>query len=336
MAKTITISADALEVLKRGACAQDGARWLFFLPAGKLERKLYEACNKALEAAGGKWNKKLQAHLYDHDPRAELGLILETGKADNRQQRLQFFPTPPAIAARMAELAGLIPPADGFTVLEPSAGSGALLRELQGLRLGALVAIEKDPGMAGSLADQFPQAAVECADFLEWDADGQRFDRILMNPPFERGDDIRHIYRALRLLKPGGVCAALCCAGPKQRLELYKYPGEAAPACPMVERWEILPPGSFKESGTSIDVALVLFRRPEALKDDEPPPPNGHKYIDANPQGFDSDCKVCGGKRRDLIHGRMAEDAEVMRSAAERRELDGKAEADERDAKRGR
>ena len=28
-----------------------------------------------------------------------------------------------------------------------------------------------------------------------------------------------------------------------------------------------------------------------------------HSYINSNPQAFDSDCAICGGKCRDSIHG---------------------------------
>lgn len=40
----------------------------------QLDRKLYEAVNKALEAAGGRWNKKAKAHVFKGDPRPYLGL----------------------------------------------------------------------------------------------------------------------------------------------------------------------------------------------------------------------------------------------------------------------
>lgn len=54
----------------------DGADILgnkLFLP-DTLDRKLYQAVNKALESAGGRWNKKAQAHLFKGDPRPFLGL----------------------------------------------------------------------------------------------------------------------------------------------------------------------------------------------------------------------------------------------------------------------
>ena len=49
------------------------------------------------------------------------------------------------------------------------------------------------------------------ADFLECNGDLGTFDRIVMNPPFTNGDDIKHIMHALKMLKPGGRLVAICC-----------------------------------------------------------------------------------------------------------------------------
>src|SRR5436190_2331240 len=128
MAKTITISPEALEVLKRGTFTPgepDTDQWVFkFAYADtKLARPLYEAANKALAAAGGKWTKKLGGHLFQRDPREALGVTLATGKAVNRQQTLQLFPTPAKVATRMVEL---LEHTSRDRVLEPSAGTGRL------------------------------------------------------------------------------------------------------------------------------------------------------------------------------------------------------------------
>ncbi len=45
------------------------------------------------------------------------------------------------------------------------------------------------------------------ADFLAVTPDTLgTFDRILMNPPFERGADAEHVRHAFRFLTPGGFC----------------------------------------------------------------------------------------------------------------------------------
>jgi protein-L-isoaspartate O-methyltransferase len=174
----------------------------------------------------------------------------------------QLFPTPPGLAARMVDLAGL---AIGMRVLEPSAGTGRLLEALPGivpfspLRQTALqvVAVELNAVLAARLACSGLAGMVRCADFLACSADAEDlglFDAVLMNPPFAQGADIEHITHALTMLKPGGRLVALCANGPRQQASLR----------PMVEAragtWEDLPPNTFKEEGTGVRVALISMQ----------------------------------------------------------------------------
>ncbi len=47
---------------------------------------------------------------------------------------------------------------------------------------------------------------------MEWQP-VQYYSRVIMNPPFSHGQDIRHILRAFSLLRPGGVLVAVCLNG---------------------------------------------------------------------------------------------------------------------------
>jgi hypothetical protein len=73
------------------------------LPAS-LERKLYESVNKVLLNAGGKWNRSAKAHVFNGDPLAKLGLILETGVAIDEKKKWQAFYTPPELADETSRL----------------------------------------------------------------------------------------------------------------------------------------------------------------------------------------------------------------------------------------
>ena len=75
------------------------------------------------------------------------------------------------------------------------------------------------------------------------------FDKIIMNPPFINGADIKHIEHAMGFLKPGGRLVALCANGPRQRYKLM----------PHADTWEELPQGSFKDSGTMVNVAMLTI-----------------------------------------------------------------------------
>ncbi len=163
----------------------------------------------------------------------------------------QLFPTPPDLAARVVELADIRP---GHTVLEPSAGTGNLVRAIRDAAPEAIItAVEINRELALALAQVLGGRAegftATHADFLSLNGELGQFDRIVMNPPFERGADIDHIRHAYAKLKPGGRLVAICANGPRQRDEL----GEICTA------WIDLPAGSFKEQGTNVNAAIVVI-----------------------------------------------------------------------------
>src|SRR5690606_32049546 len=107
-----------------------------------------------------------------------------------------YFPTPRPIAERLVELADYPESEDcGLTTLAPSAGTGALLEVIAWDFCST--AVEIDEGRAADLKAKFPHTwIVECADFLQWQPTAnvpEKFDRIVMNPPFAKQDDIKHV-----------------------------------------------------------------------------------------------------------------------------------------------
>ena len=161
----------------------------------------------------------------------------------------QLFPTPPEIAAEMVNLADI---RQGDRVLEPSAGTGALIRALpEGCHV---TAIEKNHDVSRALLGL--KTTLFVLDFLDFgDKDGTvKYDRIVMNPPFENGADIKHIKHALKFLAPGGRLVALCANGPRQKAALE----------PIASGWRELSPGSFKNEGTGVNVALLVIDAPAA------------------------------------------------------------------------
>ena len=168
-----------------------------------------------------------------------------------------FFETPLAVGERaMAEL-GLRP---GMTVLEPSAGRGALAN-LARQAGGEVTCVEIQPANAMHLRRlAFPRVAER--DFLHLDpAVLGQFDRILMNPPFDRGRDVDHVSHALRFLKPGGRLVSIMAAGVE-----YRSDRKTADFRATVERFggsiRDLPFGSFAESGTNVNTVIVTLKKP--------------------------------------------------------------------------
>jgi hypothetical protein len=168
----------------------------------------------------------------------------------------QLFPTPNDIARRMVELADI---QRGDRILEPSAGTGAILGAL-GCRMFAepsdvpylerdqVRAVEINSKLAARLEVEFPPFKTHCADFLTLTGDDLgMFQKILMNPPFENGSDIKHIQHALGFLADGGRLVGICANGPRQNDQIK----------PRASEWHILPAGTF--AGTNVTAALFVI-----------------------------------------------------------------------------
>ena len=121
-----------------------------------------------------------------------------------------FFPTPQPVIEELLEYAGI---ADGHTVLEPSCGKGDIVQAIGREAPGAQVtAIEQNRTLADVLSTK--GIAAQFADFLEHDGS---YDRVVMNPPFEKGQDIDHVRHAYELLASGGRLVSVMSEGPFYR-----------------------------------------------------------------------------------------------------------------------
>jgi phospholipid N-methyltransferase len=213
-----------------------------------LSRKLDEA-RKRMQASEAKRPDREQA-AREAAPFDVIKDALKTGV--QVAVAPQLFPTPPELAARMVEMAGI---EAGDRVLEPSAGTGNLAKAIRSAVPDAhLDLIEIDPRLCSILKTSGFE--VSCCDFLAASMpvcpdseDGH--DCVLMNPPFSKGQDVAHILHALKFLKPGGRLVALCAAGPRQQAELR----------PLATTWEELPEGTFADQGTNVRAALMTVRR---------------------------------------------------------------------------
>lgn len=254
--KALALGQETLRVLSSGEL--DGT--VFRITAGQLPRKLYESVNEALERLGGRWDRRTRGHVFQEDPSEALDRVILTGEVGPANE-LNFFETPPLLARRMVQTAGILP---GQRILEPSAGRGAILREILSyveteVRLPVLAEwCEIDPGrqeacrlVAGRdpVADDFLTVPTDSWD-LCWN-------RILMNPPFSRGRDVEHITHAHRLLAPGGRLVAIVSAGVNFRQERrYRDFRDLVAAQGYIEP---LPAGTFKASGTDVNTVLVVM-----------------------------------------------------------------------------
>jgi predicted RNA methylase len=222
------------------------------LTCGQLDRKMYVAVNKILEALGGKWNRKTAAHVFPDDPEDRITSVLLTGEVAVPKD-FGFFQTPEPLAKRVIDLAYLTP---GMSVLEPSAGTGALAA-LAAEVVGAenVRCVELLPENCARL-EGLGFKVYQC-DFLSFEP-FPAFDRVVMNPPFGKQADIDHVTHAHRFLAPGGRLVAIMAAG-----VLFRDNRKTKAFRDLVGQndgeIEQNPDGSFKPSGTSVSTVTVVM-----------------------------------------------------------------------------
>lgn len=241
------VAAEVLAVLER--CTFEANH--LTLPE-QLERSLYVKTDKVIQAAGGAWNRKAKAHVFGGEAFDRIEQILLTGSIDVPKDDFEFFPTPAAIVEMIIDRAQLDA---GMSVLEPSCGRGAIIQGLEGI--AQVHAIEKMAANYEFLKSLSWLASVRQADFLEVEPDFQ-VDRVLMNPPFSKQADIKHVLHALRFVKPDGLLVAVMASSVTFRTnrlteEFRDLVNERN------GRIESLPEGSFKTSGTGVNTVLVTI-----------------------------------------------------------------------------
>lgn len=244
------VSQDVLQVLDRGR-AEGG---VFYLPPGQLDRKLYEAVNKALVCAGGKWDRRAQGHVFDGEAEAAVEPILLTGEITDAKQEFGAFYTPAPLAAEVIRQAEIGP---DMLVLEPSCGEGALVGPA--VAAGAFVeAFEIRDAAAQKVRLAWPDdCSVAVADFLTI-TPHRGYERIVMNPPFAKLADAKHVLHAERFLAPGGRLVAIMGAGVLFRQDaLYVQVRDLVQA--RGGSITPLPEGAFKSSGTGVNTVLVVL-----------------------------------------------------------------------------
>lgn len=243
------ISQDVIEVLERAETSGAELRL-----TGQLDRKVYEATAKALAAAGGKWNTKAKAILFDGDAAEAIEPILLTGEITSRKVELQAFFTPPALAEAVAKAANILPGRPGPLVLEPSAGEGALARAARALG-GRVQCLDIDQKHFEHLmADGFD---VCCIDFLKM-TPIPSYDRVVMNPPFTRQQDVKHVMHALKFLKPGGRLVAIM--SPSWQFRQTALAADFRALLNSLDAdVDALPEGSFKAAGTNVSTVVVTI-----------------------------------------------------------------------------
>lgn len=220
----------------------------------------YDAIKYRIESLGGHWRERFGGFIFDENPIDKLNNettwqpIIQDDYVKWCIAR-QFYPTPADVALHVIELCEI---SGTDTVLEPSAGKGALIRPLG--RTSGIRAIEIDEGLARDLKnDGYNVLNMAFEDAIDKNMISP-VDRVVMNPPFSGQRDIKHIMAAYNLLKENGILVAIMSENdlyydtPLTQLfnEFLKKTNAYIEAVPM---------RSFKESGTMVDTIIVKIQK---------------------------------------------------------------------------
>jgi hypothetical protein len=217
----------------------------------QMDRGTYVTVIKVLTKAGGKWNRKAGAIVFPADAAPIVSGLIGSGEVTDNKQALQAYYSPPAVAEVIVEAAGL---EAGMMVLEPSAGDGAIIKAIDAdvaLRLTIVgYELQEEP--------ELPLHQVTYGTDFTRTALSPMFDRVLMNPPFTRQQDIAHVTHALKCLAPGGRLVAVM--SPSWQTRDTKAAAAFRALLDVQRGWTVsdLPDGSFAESGTNVSTVLLV------------------------------------------------------------------------------
>lgn len=176
---------------------------------------------------------------FDYDPREVLNDIVASGCIPDHKSH-QFYPTPTELAQKAVELAEI---GNLHVCLEPSAGVGGLADFMPKDRTQCVEVSELHCQILKAKGFDVSQS-----DFLKFDGFG--YHRIVMNPPFDRGQWQAHIEHAATMLGKGGRLVAILPSGAKNKDIL---PGFAV-------QWSEVFDNQF--DGASVSVVILIADKP--------------------------------------------------------------------------
>ncbi|WP_234734782.1 DNA methyltransferase family protein [Tellurirhabdus bombi] len=227
---------------------------LLYLPDAELDRKLYTELKKILAGIGGDWKGgKTKAFVFEHDPSASIADLLEQG-VRNLAAEYQYFPTPDNVAD---ELVIRLELEEHHTVLEPSAGTGNILKAIWRVFPSMQIDVYELWGRNADILRQMGNVNFWGYDFRLAD-ERKLYDRIIANPPFTKGQDMLHVRKMYELLADEGRLVSVVSAhwkfgSDKISKEFRKWMEDVD------GNYFDLPGGSFKDSNTGVQSCVIII-----------------------------------------------------------------------------
>jgi len=224
--------------------------WNKFYLQWQLDRKQYTSINEVLETIGLKWNRKEKSHIFDGEYLEDaIQDIIESGECETLKEtikKFQFFPTPREVAEYLVELAEL---KETDTILEPSAWEWHIAEYI---KVPKLTTIELDFSKCEILVKKW-FTPINC-DFLQFK--WEWWDKIIMNPPFSKSQDVKHILHAYNMLEKWWILVSVASASITTRSgSLYDELRSLNPEIIQLPEW------SFKESGTIVNTVIIKLTK---------------------------------------------------------------------------
>jgi predicted RNA methylase len=186
-------------------------------------------------------------------------------KRDSRtkaQEGTDYFATPEPVGLKMVEFAEQ---RDGESAMEPSGGHGAIARWFN--PRGHITVVEPSMQLAGKLKMAIDDRARLVRDTFEnLDTSANKFDTIVMNPPFGVGGKtaIEHLDKALKHLRDGGRIVALIPEGPAadKRFDEWLYGKHAEAIKPVFknDKMELRPGDTVTFQKRGLTGSLLTFK----------------------------------------------------------------------------
>jgi hypothetical protein len=234
-------------------CTVEGM--LVKLPNVQLDRKLYQEVAKALELIGGKWKGgKVYGFVFATDPTDLLDQIAN-GEKRNLKKEFQFFATPEKLAEKLVDLAEL---QLHDTILEPSAGQGAIIKAINKVCDAVPDCFELMDVNTVVLNKSGLRFNMVGDDFFKHN--GKTYSKIIANPPFTKNQDIDHLLEMYSLLSDGGrlVCItseSWVSGSSKKQVDFKSWLDKVEAEVIDIEK------GSFKESGTMVGGKIIVINK---------------------------------------------------------------------------
>ena len=210
----------------------------------------YADVRKAFLNAGATY--KSNTFIFPSDAKPYIDRLMG-GESVNIRKEFQFFATPAKLASDLVYWADV---KNHHTILEPSAGQGAIIKAIQAVCSVNVDYCELMDINRAVLADLSSCTSI-AEDFMKVGRYGY-YDRIIANPPFAKNQDIDHVMHMYKHLKTGGRMASIMSnswrtGSQKKQVDFRQWIEDINAEVQEIES------GAFKESGTNIAACIVII-----------------------------------------------------------------------------